>query len=64
MRVNSVILMCLGLAVLLSCNVVRAEKARFDNYRIYTVKIESTEQLMQLQEIDRHLDGVGIHSSD
>lgn len=47
---------CLVLAVL--SGAVSAEKARFDNYRIYNVKIDTTEQLMQLQDIDRHLDGV------
>lgn len=54
------LLISASLAVLVACSFheVAAEKARFDNYRIYSVKIETTEQLMQLQEVDRHLDGV------
>lgn len=44
--------------VALATTLASGEKARFDNYRIYNVKIDNTEQLHQLQEIDMHLDGV------
>ena len=40
-----------------------AEKARFDNYRIYSVKISNEVQLRQLQDIDRHLDGVSASAA-
>lgn len=49
------------MAVVLSGTVVSAEKARFDNYRIYSVKIGTVEQLMLLQDIDSHLDGVSTY---
>lgn len=61
---KSVILItaCCLMAVLLSGTVVSAEKARFDNYRIYSVKIGTVEQLMLLQDIDSHLDGVSTYT--
>lgn len=40
--------------------VAAGEKARFDNYRIYNVKINNVAQLHRLQEIDMNLDGVSI----
>lgn len=55
-----VILISASLALLATLHGAAAEKARFDNYRIYSVKIDTTEQLMQLQDLDRHLDGVSI----
>lgn len=55
-----VILISASLALLATLHGATAEKARFDNYRIYSVKIDTTEQLMQLQDLDRHLDGVSI----
>lgn len=55
-----VILISASLALLATLHGATAEKARFDNYRIYSVKIDTTEQLTQLQDLDRHLDGVSI----
>ena len=35
-----------------------AEKARYDNYRVYKVSIDTAEQLEVLQMIDANPDGV------
>lgn len=40
-----------------------AEKARFDNYRVYSVHIENEEQLKVLQELELHPDGVSFFES-
>lgn len=40
------------LAALLLCTVSAEEKARFDNYRVYSLSIENEEQLNILREID------------
>lgn len=43
----------LAIAVLVLCSsAVFGEKARFDNYRVYTLKVTSDEQLTTLQEIE------------
>lgn len=55
-----VILISASLALLATLHGATAEKARFDNYRIYSVKIATAEQLRLLQDIDMHLDGVSI----
>lgn len=34
------------------------EKARFDNYRVYSIKIENENQLQILQELENNPDGV------
>lgn len=62
MKPLSVILIaaCCAVSALSGAVVVGAEKARFDNYRIYSVKIATAEQLRLLQDIDMHLDGVSI----
>lgn len=38
-------------------NVIAGEKARFDNYRIYSMEIKNAEQLQVLQQLDNHQDG-------
>lgn len=40
------------LAALLFCTVSGEEKARFDNYRVYSLSVENEEQLNILREID------------
>lgn len=40
-----------------------AEKARFDNYRVYSVYIENEEQLKLLQELELHPDGISFLES-
>ena len=35
-----------------------AEKARYDNYRVYSVYIENEEQLKVLRELEIHPDGI------
>jgi hypothetical protein len=37
------------------------EKARFDNYRVYNLKIENAQQLATLQEMENYRDGVSFH---
>lgn len=47
-------------AVLLLASVIfaSAEKARFDNYRVYTVAVENENQLKALREISETSDSV------
>ncbi|XP_037038856.1 zinc carboxypeptidase-like [Bradysia coprophila] len=46
----------LGLALL--CSFAAAiEKARFDNYRVYSLNVETVEQLMELKKLDGNSDG-------
>ncbi|XP_059616591.1 zinc carboxypeptidase-like [Phlebotomus argentipes] len=47
----------LAVLVALVASVVCVEKARFDHYRVYSVPIETEEQLRQLQQIDSHPNG-------
>lgn len=42
---------------------VCAEKARFDNYRVYSVKIENEKQLNVLRELEMHPDGISFMES-
>lgn len=42
---------------------VCAEKARFDNYRVYSVSIENEEQLKVLHELELHPDGITFMES-
>lgn len=37
---------------------ISAEKARFDNYRVYSVKIENERQLELLQNLENAPDGI------
>ena len=39
---------------------VFAEKARFDNYRVYKISIENEKQLETLKAIENRSDGVSI----
>lgn len=34
------------------------EKARFDNYRVYSIKIDDSRQLEVLQELENYQDGI------
>lgn len=47
-------------ALLLFCGSALAEKARYDNYRIYKVSIETAEQLELLKMIEENPDGVSF----
>lgn len=38
--------------------VTAVEKARYDNYRVYTVSVETQEQLSLFKEIESNPDGV------
>lgn len=40
--------------------VVLGEKARFDNYRVYSVNIENVEQLNVLRELETYPDGISF----
>lgn len=49
-------LIILGLALL--CTVASAvEKARFDNYRVYSLNVDTVEQLKELKKLDGNSDG-------
>uniref|UniRef100_A0AAG5DJS0 Zinc carboxypeptidase A 1 n=1 Tax=Anopheles atroparvus TaxID=41427 RepID=A0AAG5DJS0_ANOAO len=48
-------LVCLALAVL--CGAAVAERARYDNYRVYQVRIETDRQLELLKAIEQNPDG-------
>lgn len=45
-------------AFLAIVGVKAAEKARYDNYRVYEILIESEEQLEVMQQIENFPDGV------
>lgn len=46
--------------LLISINIViiHSEKARFDNYRVYLIAVESNDQLHVLQELENNPDGL------
>jgi hypothetical protein len=46
------------LSVLLLSSATLAEKARYDNYRVYSLNVETKEQLEVLQAIEEYPDGV------
>lgn len=47
------------LAIFVACFAIAfAEKARFDNYRIYSVSIENDHQLNVLRELQNYPDGI------
>jgi hypothetical protein len=50
------LVIALVLATIASC--VIAEKARYDNYRVYDILIETQEQLQLMQQIENYPDGV------
>lgn len=46
------------LGLVLLCSFVAAiEKARFDNYRVYSLHVETVEQLLELKKLDGNSDG-------
>lgn len=49
---------CYSILVLSVLSVICAEKARYDNYRIYKLLIENEEQLNLLRDIDDY--GVSV----
>lgn len=54
---KSVLLFC---ALIFAVSFVSGEKARFDNYRVYKVDIDTEVHLALLQEIENYPDGVRI----
>lgn len=48
------------LVILVSSQAVFGEKARFDNYRVYSIAIDNDEQLQVLQELENHPDGLSF----
>lgn len=48
----------LGLLALACVSSAFAEKARFDNYRVYTISIQSEKQLQTIQALENNPDGV------
>lgn len=46
------------LIFVLSAALVLAEKARFDNYRVYSIAVETKEQLDLLRELEETSDSV------
>jgi hypothetical protein len=48
----------LVVSVLLLSSATLAEKARYDNYRVYSLSVETKEQLEVLQAIEEYPDGV------
>lgn len=47
-------------AMLVCAAATQSEKARFDNYRVYSVNIENDEQLEILQELENHQDSLSF----
>lgn len=52
----------ISFGVLLWCSVTFAEKARFDNYRVYHVAIENEIQLRALKELSENSDSVSFEN--
>lgn len=52
------VLIVLFTVVLISLESISAEKARFDNYRIYSIEIANEDQLKVLQQLENHQDGL------
>lgn len=46
------------LLLIITLIVIAAEKARFDNYRVYSIEIENEEQLQMVQQLENHQDGL------
>lgn len=42
------------------CFTLRAEKARFDNYRVYTINVDTAKQLEILRELEYRQDGISF----
>lgn len=47
----------LGLVALACVSAAFAEKARYDNYRVYTVAIQNEQQLKTIQALENNPDG-------
>lgn len=41
-------------------SLISGEKARFDNYRVYSIEIENVEQLQLMQELENQRDGLSF----
>lgn len=46
--------------IFVSFSVVFSEKARFDNYRLYAINIETEKQLEMLKELESNQDGMAF----
>lgn len=53
LKMKTIIFIVLFVCVVLSLG----EKARFDNYRVYSIEVETDEQLKVLKEIENQKDG-------
>ena len=51
------IILCLVFVALVFGSVI-SERARFDNYRVYSINIENAKQLNVLQDLNEYPDGV------
>lgn len=49
-----------AILIFIVLSVVAAEKARFDNYRVYSIEIKNGEQLQVIQQLENHPDGVSF----
>lgn len=58
-KMNILVLSILLAGFMVAC----AEKARFDNYRVYSAYIENKEQLKVLHELELHPDGISFLES-
>ena len=56
MRLLLLSLVIVGLAAFF----VSGEEARYDNYRVYSIDVETKEQLKMLKEIEDQSDSVGL----
>ena len=54
----------LGLLLLCVIGAAVAEKARFDNYRVYRLNVDTAEQLNVLQQVENYPDGVSSKCDD
>lgn len=52
-----------AVVLVLSVFSVSADKARFDNYRIYSIDIETVDQLKALRELSETSDSVRIETT-
>lgn len=53
-----------SLAILFACFAAcLGEKARFDNYRVYSIEIENVQQLDILKQIENGQDGISFFKS-
>lgn len=50
--------MIVFISILIFFNIIAADKARFDNYRVYSIEIKNEQQLKVLQQLENHQDGL------